>query len=201
MKKEIKKSILFVAMMVTMIASATDIPSLKANIEVKKTTVSFVTVKKGQRLVIKDANGIILYKEKIKVSGNYAKEFDLTSLPIGDYVFELEKELEIQIIPFKVSLEGVEFIKEKQESFFKPFVRFKDNQILLSRLSVDNKPLNVEIYYNSEDGLSERELIYSETIENKKVIERIYTLLKEKKGNYKIVLTLDGREFSDSLSI
>lgn len=201
MKKEIKKSILFIALIVSMIGYASNNEPITSKKDVKKATVSFVSVKKGQQLIIKSDTGIILYKEKIKQTGSYAKEFDLTSLPDGNYVFELEKELQIEIIPFKVSMDVVEFIKDKQESIFKPFVRFKDNKILLSRLSVDDKPLDVEIYYSSFDGVSDNELIFSETIDNKKVIERVYTLLKEKKGDYKIVMRLDGRTFNDTLSI
>ena len=201
MKKEIKKGILFIALIISMIGYATSSAPNEPKRDINKARVSFMYVKKGQSLVIKSETGLILYKEKIKETGNYSKEFDLTSLPDGNYAFELEKEIEIQILPFKVSNNTVAFMKEKQESLFKPFVRFKGNQIMLSRLSIDDKPLKVELYYSASNDSSSDELIFSETIENKKVIERVYTLMKDKKGDYRIVMELDGRKFSDTHSL
>ncbi|MCB0743593.1 MAG: hypothetical protein KDC67_06800 [Ignavibacteriae bacterium] len=200
MKKEFKKGILLVTMLATMISYATDLSFLEIKNDIKKTVLSLNIVKQGQQLLIKDVYGIILYKEQIKKSGTYHKEFDLTTLPNGNYFFELEKELETQIIPFTVSFGNVEFIKEREVHFFKPFVRFKDHKILLSRLSIDNKPLTVQIYYNSDDGFSNDELIFSENIENTSIVERVYSFLKDKKGDYTIIMKVDDRTFSETFS-
>ena len=62
----------------------------------------------------------------------YNKGFDLTSLPNGEYYFELDKDIEVQVIPFQVKMNKVEFLKEKETKFFKPIIRFKDNKILLT---------------------------------------------------------------------
>lgn len=201
MKKEVKKGILLVTMLGTMISYATGTSSFERKTEIKKTILSINSVKQGQQLIIKNNSGVVLYKELIERSGAYNKGFDLTALPNGDYYFELEKDLEIQVIPFKVRLNTVEFLKDKEVKFFKPVVRFKDNKILLSRLSLDHKPLEVKIYYEEAGSPSSYDLIHSEKFEGAEIIERVYTIDKTKKGAYKVVVKTQGREFTENMTI
>lgn len=198
MKKEVKKGILLVTMLAAMISYASRPATLDKKVEIKNTTLSIHNVKQGQQLVIKDYNGIVLYKELIANSGAYHKGFDLTALPNGEYYFELDKDTEVQIIPFKVLMNNVEFLKDKETKFFKPIIRFKDNKVLLSRLSLDYKPLEVKIYY---DDYSNKELIHTETFKDTKIVERVYALDKTKKGKYSVVIKTEGRAFTESITI
>jgi len=198
MKKEVKKGILLVTMLAAMISYASRPATLDKKVEIKNTTLSIHNVKQGQQLVIKDYNGIVLYKELIANSGAYHKGFDLTALPNGNYYFELDKDTEVQIIPFKVLMNKVEFLKDKETKFFKPIIRFKDNKVLLSRLSLDYKPLEVKIYY---DDYSNKELIHTEKFKDTKIIERVYALDKTKKGKYSVVIKTEGRAFTESITI
>jgi hypothetical protein len=201
MKKEVKKGILMVTMLSAMISYATGSATFEKKVETENSTLSIHNVKQGQQLVIKDYNGIVLYKELIEKSGAYTKGFDLTTLPNGEYYFELDKDIEVQVIPFKVYLNKVEFLKDKETKFFKPFIRFKENKVLLSRLSFDNKPLEVKIYYDYDNGFSDYELIHSEKFKDTKIVERVYALDKTKKGNYRVVVKTEGREFTESITI
>jgi hypothetical protein len=201
MKKEVKKGILMVTMLSAMLSSATGSATFEKKVETENSTLSIHNVKQGQQLVIKDYNGIVLYKELIEKSGAYTKGFDLTTLPNGEYYFELDKDIEVQVIPFKVYLNKVEFLKDKETKFFKPVIRFKENKVLLSRLSFDNKPLEVKIYYDYDNGFSDYELIHSEKFKDTKIVERVYALDKTKKGNYRVVVKTEGREFTESITI
>ncbi|HEX9825768.1 MAG TPA: hypothetical protein VGA80_04155 [Flavobacteriaceae bacterium] len=201
MKKEVKKGILMVTMLSAMISYATGSATFEKKVETENSTLSIHNVKQGQQLVIKDYNGIVLYKELIEKSGAYTKGFDLTTLPNGEYYFELDKDIEVQVIPFKVYLNKVEFLKDKETKFFKPVIRFKENKVLLSRLSFDNKPLEVKIYYDYDNGFSDYELIHSEKFKDTKIVERVYALDKTKKGNYRVVVKTEGREFTESITI
>jgi hypothetical protein len=184
-----------------MISYATGSATFEKKVETENSTLSIHNVKQGQQLVIKDYNGIVLYKELIEKSGAYTKGFDLTTLPNGEYYFELDKDIEVQVIPFKVYLNKVEFLKDKETKFFKPVIRFKENKVLLSRLSFDNKPLEVKIYYDYDNGFSDYELIHSEKFKDTKIVERVYALDKTKKGNYRVVVKTEGREFTESITI
>jgi len=201
MKKEVKKGILLVTMLVAMLSYANGPATFEKKVEIKKTTLSMYNVKQGQQLVIKDYNGIVLYKELIEQSGVYNKGFDLTALPNGDYYFELDKDIEVLVIPFKVYMSKVEFLKEKEIKYFKPVIRFKDNKVILSRLSFENKPLEVKIYYDENSAYSEYELIHTEKFKETKIIDRVYALDKTKRGNYRVVVKTEGREFTESITI
>lgn len=196
MKKEFKTSVLMVMLCAVMLNNANANNFIPLNTEFNKTTLSLNNVKKGNKLLIKDLNGLVLYKELIKDSGTYYKGFDLTSLPNGNYYFELDKDVEIQTMPFTVSLGNVSFNKEKQTTVFKPIIRVKNNKILVSKLSLQEKPFEMKVY---QDYDNKNYLVYSEFIDNTKVIERIFKL--SEKGSYKIVLKTEGREFVEYITI
>lgn len=201
MKKEVKKGIVLITMLSAILSYANNPVAIEKTVEIENTTLLINHVKQGQQLVIKDYYGIVLYKELIETSGVYSKGFDLTALPNGDYYFELDKDMEVQIIPFKVYLNKVEFLKDKESKFFKPVIRFKDNKVILSRLSFENKPLEVKIYYDNNSGYGDYEMIHSEKFKETKIIERIYALDKTKKGNYRVVVKTEGRAFTESITI
>lgn len=192
MKKVIKSSMFIVVMITTMMGYSKNSNSLMT--EKEPTSLTFKDVKFGQKLIIKDSYGSILYKEFMKKSGDYSKQFDLTELPDGMYYFELDKDVEINIIPFNVVSNNVTFNKKDQKVIFKPFLRMKDNAILLSKLSLNLESLEVALYFEDEK-------IYSEKIENTKKIERVYRLSKHKKGDYKVVMKSEGRTFVEYVKI
>lgn len=195
MKNLIKRSLVFVVLFTALLGRANDVSSLR-NIKDEKTTMlTLLNVKQGNQLFIKDVFGLILYKESIKDSGEFVKGFDLTSLPDGEYYFELDRDLEIRVIPFTVSMAKVDFKKAMETTIYKPYVSRKENNLLVSKLSLNKQPLEVKIYYDYSNG--SYELIHSETVENTMNIQRVYRLLNNEKGNYKIVLKTEGRSFVD----
>lgn len=197
MKKVIKNSILTVVLLSTLLSNANEGSSFipKKEKDIAKTMVIINDVRKGQELIIKDLNGLVLYKELIKVTGNYNKAFDLTELPDGDYFFEVNKDLEIKSIPFRVASNKVIFNKEEETTIYKPYVRLKDNYIYLNKLALHEEPLHVNIYYG------DNELIYSETIKNTKNIGKAYKLLKYATGSYKVELNSDGRTYYEYFTL
>lgn len=176
-----------------MISYASETSSFSEKNDIKKTIISLENVKQGQQLFIKDYNGVVLYNEVLEKNGTYSKKFDLSALPLGNYYFELVKDMEIKVTPFKVDFDKVEIHTEKETTIFKPFVKSKENKVYLSRLSMNNQPLKVNIYYQ---GPSEDQLIFSEKIENENIVERIYALDEKQKGLYKIIVLTEGRTFS-----
>ncbi len=191
--KNTKKVILIVTVMASVIGYANETPSSLVKKDAKKTSLTLGNVKQGNLLSIKDINGLILYKEFIKQSGIYTKGFDLTALPDGDYIFELDKDVEIKTIPFTISRNKIDFDKEKESTFFKPITREKDDLIFISKLSLNKEPLDIKIYFEVNNSFGNYELVHSEKIENTKVIQKGYKL--SKKGNYKIVYSSEGRNF------
>lgn len=186
--KHSKKGILMVTMFATLLSFANEASFFTIKNEANRTSLTLKDVKEGNLLSIVDNNGVILYKELIQKKGIYTKGFDLTSLPDGMYVFELDKDLEIHTIPFSVKAHNVLFNKEKEKVVFKPFTRVVGNLVYLTQLALNNESLKVDIYSNSE-------LVYSEKFENTENIQRVYKLTGLNKAKYKIVYHLNDREF------
>ena len=133
---------------------------------------------------------------------NFDKNITIEVAVGGNYFFEIDKDIAIEIIPFKVQSHEVEFSKQRETKFYKPIFRVEKNKILMSKLDLELAPIEVNIYYDDAyDHDLDFEPIHSETIKNEKVVERIYKLDNSMKGNYKIVVTTEGREFTHSLKI
>ncbi len=186
----IKKVILIITLSTTIIGfSAEDKIVVK---EAKKTALRLHNVKVGNLLTISDTNGVTLYKEEIKKSGEYAKGFDLSALPNGNYFFELEKDVEIKTMPFSISNKKVIFNRDTETVFLKPVAVLKNNTVYVTKLSPNKEMLKVSIYGINKINDSE-ELLYTENIKGVQAIERAYKL---EAGNYKIVFNSNNKDFT-----
>jgi hypothetical protein len=194
MKTAIKKYILGTLLFATFISYATEKNISKENRDGKKVKVEFKAVKKGQVLSIKDANGGIIYNDIIATAGNYSKTFDLTALKNGRYTTELAKNFEIIIKPFFVENGLVTFLTKNTKTIFKPVIRITENLVFISKMSFDNTPIKVTLYYQGD-------VIYSETVKEEKELERVFRLLKTKKGNYRVALNSKNRGYSKRFKI
>ncbi|MFB9055502.1 hypothetical protein ACFFU9_01990 [Mariniflexile ostreae] len=186
-----KKGILMVTLLATLLSSAHEVSLFTIKNEAEKISLT-LNVKKGNLLSIKDDNGIVLYKEHIQKEGVYTKGFDLTSLPNGSYIFELDKDMEISIIPFSVNASLVSFKKEEEKTIFKPFVRIKDDIVYVTQLTVNKAPLKIDMFFAEGNDF---ELVYSENIENIQDIKKVFKLSRLNEGRYKLVLHSEGREY------
>lgn len=191
MKNLIRKSLVLVVLFTTLLGNANEISIRNLN-DSKTTLLTLANVKQGNQLLIKDSFGIVLYKESIEKSGEYNKGFDLTSLPEGDYFFELNKGFEIKVIPFNLSYNAIEFNKDNEVTIFKPHVKIKENFVYVTQLSANKKPVAIDLYY-FVDGYYQ--LIHSEVVENKQRIEKVYSLDKNLLGKYKIEFKTEGKTF------
>jgi len=196
MKNVINFFLVLVVMFATMVSFANELAGFTNDKTKSVTNVTFKNVKQGSYLTIKDSNQLILYKELIEKEGHYSRGFDLTSLPDGDYYFELNKEVQIKIIPFKVSLKEVTFDKDSETTIFKPIVYVKNNKVYVSKLSFENEVLDVKI--TTENN----ELVLSEKIDKvNDCLGKIYDFSKTKKGTYFIITKSAGRRFVKKIKI
>jgi hypothetical protein len=195
-----KKVFLMVALMATVLGYANDGSFLIRKTNTNKTVLTLNDVKVGNLFSIKDANGLVLYKETIQTAGLYIKGFNLTSLPNGEYTFELDKDMEVKSIPFSVLDNEVDFERNSAEAVvFKPSTILKDNMIYVTKLALSKAPLVIEVYYD-EGEYKPYKLLHRETIEaNAKKIERAYKLDEDVQGTYKIVYKTEGKQFIEYL--
>ncbi|MDO7172244.1 hypothetical protein [Mariniflexile sp. AS56] len=185
-----KKGFLIVTLFTSLLSFANEASFTSIKDDAKKTALTLTDVKAGNKLSIKDANGIVLYSEQIEKAGIYTKGFDFTSLPDGDYVFELDKDIEIKTIPFTISFKSIVVNKEKETTSYKPYIVQKNNLLYITKLSPNSEAVKISVYSNANN---EYELLHAESITDVQAIERVYKL---EKGSYKIVISSDNKEYT-----
>lgn len=196
MKNLARKSLVAVGLMMSLSTLANDNELAIKEKETNVTSIRFENVIQGSSLTIKDENGLVLYNESIEQSGDYSKGFDLSSLPNGDYFFELNSELKLVVIPFNVDASEVVLDKGSEESIYKPAVITKENMVYVSRTAIDESPLSCKIYYADN-----YDLVHRAKFEEMEEVKTAYDFSTAKKGNYVFVFESKGRKFTKNVKI
>lgn len=186
--KTIKRKVLVAVFMLATFINFANNNDLNTLLSADKVKVVFNDAKKGNTLTIKDANNIILHSEEITKEGTLIKTFNFSALENGMYTLELEKDFQIVVKAIKVKNNTVTFVEDAERLIFKPIVRNNENKLMISKIAFDAEPLKISIYYKNE-------IIYSETLEGEQILNRVYSLDKEMKGDYKVVSYNNGRSY------
>ena len=194
MKNLARKSLVVIMLTMSLSTQANKVDMTSKEKERIVTKLHLDNVKQGSVLTIIDRNGLVLYNEAIKKSGDYSKGFDLTTLPDGEYFFELDSDLKIIVIPFNVKSNEVVFDKEAEKSIYKPVVRAKDHMVYVSKVALDDSPLSYKIYFADN-----RDLVYSEKFEASDDIKKVYDFSASKKGKYLFVFESNGRSYTKAV--
>ena len=64
---------------------------------------------------------------------------------------------------------------------------------MISKIAFDKNPLKISLYFNNE-------IIYSETVKGDSILNRVYRLDEEKKGNYRVIIHNNGRSYSNEFN-
>ncbi|MGJ8743499.1 hypothetical protein [Polaribacter sp.] len=192
MKNTIKK-ILVVAFMLGTLIGYANVKSTSFD-DAKKVRVVFHSVQKGQTISLKNNNGRTIYNQEILISGKFSRVFNLTALKKGNYTAELHKDFEIIVKPFTVKEGEVSFSISKEYTIMKPVIRTEKNRLLISKINSSKEPIDITIYYKDE-------LIYSETFKEGPVFHKVFRLLKDKTGDYKVIINSDNKSFVKEFNI
>lgn len=193
--KTIKRKVLVAIFIFTTFINFANNTEINNTIDAKKVKVVFNDAKKGQELIVKDKNGIVLHTEQVLKEGKLVKFFDFSNLNNGDYTLELEKDFEIIIKYFNVENNIVIFDENSKQVIFKPVVRNEASKILITKINFDKEPLKINIFFNDD-------VIFSETVEaNSTILNRVYKLKKEEKGTYKVIIYNNGRSYMNEFDL
>ena len=194
MKNLIKKSLLFVAVLTALISNATNINN---NVKVNVIGFKLIDLKLKNSdgdltISVKDTRGEVLYTEKFE--GNYfSKKYDLKTLPIGDYYFEIEGYTKISLMPFKVTSKGFQFNNEIESTYYKPTIRQEGDLVSVSKIILDKEDL--EIYFYDKES----NLLYKEIVNGTGSLGKTLNLKNLKPGNYSIVTKSAGKVFEQKV--
>ena len=151
-------------------------------------------VKNRQLLFIKNTSGKIIHKEIINLERATPYEFDFSGLENGYYTLEINKDFQIEIKPFTIISGEVIFHKKGEKTIFKPVIRAEKNKIFISKLNFIETSIHISIYY-------ENEIIFTDNVKGDSIIEKIYSLQKEKKGSYKVITIVNDRKYTKEFSL
>ncbi|APY09656.1 hypothetical protein BWZ20_09740 [Winogradskyella sp. J14-2] len=154
----------------------------------------FKFVNEGHNLSVTNASGEVIFSGRIKHSGNLVRLFDFSQLKNGIYTVEISKDFEIDVVDLKVENKEVTLLVHTQNKIYKPVIRPEDELLIISKIGLDTNKMKVELYF-------EDELIHTEKIEGKDILNRVYKLDKTIIGNYTAIIRSNGRVYSKSFRI
>ncbi len=165
MKNILRKTTLIALVLGTLSANA----KVTDKVSEDSTVVKFGFVREGSQIYIKDTYDYLLYKFEVKKAGQFIKAFDFSSLPSGNYKFEIHEDCTIQIKPFIINKGVVAFEKTSEYTFFKPVITPEEDKVTLTYLTLKNDPIEVKIFDNRD------RLLYKEEVTNNN-IKRVYNM-------------------------
>ncbi len=194
MKNLIKKSLLVVAVLTTIVMSGANINN---NVEVNVIDSKLIDLKLKNSdgdltISVRDAYGEALYTEKFE-GDFFSKKYDLKTLPTGDYYFEIEGYTKINLMPFKVTSEGIEFDNKVESIYYKPTVRQEGDLVFISKVALNNENFTISLY----DG--HLNMLYKEELSGEINLGKTLNLMKLEKGTYSIVMKSGGKSFEQKV--
>ncbi|REG89233.1 hypothetical protein [Winogradskyella sediminis] len=157
-------------------------------------TPSSKSLRKGDHISVSNRAGEVLYSGRINYNGNIEKLYDFSQLEDGIYTVEVNKDFEIEINAIQVKNHQVTYLETSSKKIFKPVFRSEDSKVMISKLAIDTNEMAIELYF-------EDDLIHQETIKGKEILNRVYKLDPNLKGNYTAIIRANDRVFVEDFKI
>ena len=120
----------------------------------------------------------------------------------GSYTYEVIGDTNVEITSFVVEETTILFDAKGAKTIFMPTLRVKDDLVLVSQLSLLKEPLKIKMYYSSEEDNSKIfDLIHTDKIGEEMILDRVYSLDKNKTGDYKIKFISNGKVFTETFTL
>ncbi len=139
------------------------------------------------KLKIEDALGVIIYDESITSENTVAKEYDLTTLADGMYIFSVE--LSDKIIEQEVSVEEGNITLKNANIISKPVFFETENELFVTIEGLSESAVEVRIFDNSGNEY------YQSEKENLNRFNTKYDMSKLKKDTYTVAVIVDGKTY------
>ncbi|NNE32739.1 MAG: hypothetical protein HKN40_10255 [Winogradskyella sp.] len=179
MKKVLKTLLMLVVVLITYTVNAND--------TLKHSTIKW-HIKKGDKIKVTDATGMVVYRGYTKQNGSLTHLYDFSQLKNGIYEVEIEKDFSIQTKSIEVKNHSVTFSEETNEKFFKPVFRILDNKVIISKLALSHDEMKIYLYY-------ENDIIYTEVVTGNSILNRVYKLDQTYRGQYTVVVRTNNRVY------
>lgn len=140
-----------------------------------------------------DADGHVIFSEKIREGKAFGKQFNLNYLETGLYFLELEDP--IKEITYSIDVEkGSPLILDRKEKM-KPVFRRKGDLIFLNFLNLDLEEVNVRITDSSD------RVLFDEIFGGKMVIEKVFNFEDAFEDHYTLMVQAKDATYFEYIKI
>ncbi|MCB0836363.1 MAG: hypothetical protein KDE26_18280 [Bacteroidetes bacterium] len=187
-------------MLFAMVAIATakePLPAFKFEIVDANSFVLYLNNQGGTnvKVSIKDQRNTVLYADELIAEIGAAKKYNMSNLPFGSYIVEIENELAITEHEISLTREGLAITKENVNYFPKPLIVENGPYADLMFSDIESGPVKVKFF--SPDA----SIIFSETLKSDDLIQRRYNLSQLAAGSYRMTVSANGKLFSKSFRV
>lgn len=157
-------------------------------------TNSVFKITKGDLISVTDNLGKTIYSGRTNYNGNLKSLYDFTNLKNGVYFIEIEKDFEIISKIIKVENRVVTYLNNSSKTIFKPVIKAEKAKVIVSKLALQTENIEIEIYYQDD-------LIHSEVVNTNSILNRVYKLDDNVKGDYRAIIRANNRAYVESFKL
>ncbi|MDA7854130.1 hypothetical protein N9A68_00410 [Cyclobacteriaceae bacterium] len=152
-------------------------------------------IKYDTKCLLKNQQGVILYKEDIARAQIFQRSLNLIELPDGTYELQIEDDYKTETTSLTKSNGKVMTANQIKITTFKPQIVLKDTQLNVSLLALNNEKLTVSILDENQNIISEKKLSGSVNL------GQSYDLSQLNAGNYTIQLYTNGKVYDKLITL
>ena len=152
-------------------------------------------IKYDTKCLLKNQQGVILYKEDIARAQIFQRSLNLIELPDGTYELQIEDDYKTETTSLTKSNGKVMTANQIKITTFKPQIVLKDTQLNVSLLALNNEKLTVSILDENQNIILEKKLSGSVNL------GQSYDLSQLNAGNYTIQLYTNGKVYDKLITL
>ena len=152
-------------------------------------------IKYDTKCLLKNQQGVILYKEDIARAQIFQRSLNLIELPDGTYELQIEDDYKTETTSLTKSNGKVMTANQIKITTFKPQIVLKETQLNVSLLALNNEKLTVSILDENQNIISEKKLSGSVNL------GQSYDLSQLNAGNYTIQLYTNGKVYDKLITL
>ena len=152
-------------------------------------------IKYDTKCLLKNQQGVILYKEDIARAQIFQRSLNLIELPDGTYELQIEDDYKTETTSLTKSNGKVMAANQIKITTFKPQIVLKDTQLNVSLLALNNEKLTVSILDENQNIILEKKLSGSVNL------GQSYDLSQLNAGDYTIQLYTNGKVYDKLITL
>ena len=161
----------------------------------KKIVLKLAKVSENSELSIKDLSGFTFYSEILEKSDEACtKKFDLSTLPDGNYVVEINVPLKVISFPFIIVSDRIPVDFVEGIETYKPVFVEKEGKVYVSKYNPEFASLNLTILDKDFN------VVYNETFKGQSDLLGVYDF-SNAKGEFTIAMQEDNKTYTQLISI